>query len=133
MIRFVNILAVASVIASAVYAYSIKYDTIVHAEELARVRAEIARERDAIAVLRAEWALLNRPDRVQALADAHLDAIVPVDPRRFARFSDLPDRPERNDDIGRKLEALGLAAPTATPGAAARAGGATPSTTGSLR
>ncbi|TVR10664.1 MAG: hypothetical protein EA385_02955 [Salinarimonadaceae bacterium] len=132
MIRFVNILAVASVIASAVYAYSIKYESIVHAEQLARVRAEIATERDAIAVLRAEWALLNRPDRVQALADAHLDSIVPVDPRRFTRFSDLPDRPERSDDIGRKLEALGLAAPTATPGAA-RAGGATPSTTGSLR
>jgi hypothetical protein len=127
MIKILHVVAIASLIGSAGYAYSIKYDTIFHAEELARINAAAARERDAIAVLRAEWALLNRPDRVQALADAHLPDIMPMSAARLAQFSDLPARPERDDEIGRKLEALGLAAPTATPGAAGRAA-ATPST-----
>jgi hypothetical protein len=127
MIKFLHVAAIAGLIGSAVYAYSIKYDTIFHAEELARINAAVSRERDAIAVLRAEWALLNRPDRVEALADAHLSDIVPMTAARLARFSDLPERREKDDEIGRKLEALGLAAPTATPGAAGRSA-ATPST-----
>ena len=128
MIKILHVVAIASLIGSAGYAYSIKYDAIYHAEELARINGAINRERDAIAVLRAEWALLNRPDRVQALADAHLPDIVPMSASRLARFSDLPDRAEKDDGIARKLEALGLAAPTATPGANAARSVATPST-----
>jgi hypothetical protein len=30
-------------------------------------------------------------------------------------LSDLPNRPSREDEIGRKLEALGLLEPTSTP------------------
>lgn len=128
MIKILNVVAIASLIGAAGYAYSIKYDTIYHAEELARISAAVDRERDAIAVLRAEWALLNRPDRVQALSDAHLPDIVPMEASRLAQFSDLPERPEKDDEIGRKLEALGLAAPTATPRADAAQTVATPST-----
>ena len=128
MIKILHVVAIASLIGSAGYAYSIKYDTIYHAEELARINAAIDRERDAIAVLRAEWALLNRPDRVQALTDANLPDIVPMTASRLAQFSDLPERPEKDDEIGRKLEALGLAAPTATPKADAALTAATPST-----
>ena len=71
MIRIMHVLAIAALIGSAGYAYSIKYESIVHAEELARLQAQVDREREAIAVLRAEWTLLNRPDRVQALAEIH--------------------------------------------------------------
>lgn len=128
MIKILHVVAIASLIGSAGYAYSIKYDTIYHAEELARLNAAVDLERDAVAVLRAEWALLNRPDRVQALADAHLPDIVPMEASRLAQFGDLPERPEKDDEIGRKLEALGLAAPTATPRADAALTAATPST-----
>ena len=133
MIRLSHIVAIAALIGSAGYAYSIKYEAIVQAEQLARLQAQVDRERAAIAVLRAEWTLLNRPDRVQALADRHLDDIVPMDPRRLTRFSDLPARGERDDGIARKLEALGLAAPTSTPGQTARPAASTPTTTGSTR
>ncbi len=133
MIKLLHVAAIAGLIGSAVYAYSIKYDSIFHAEELARITAEVDRENEAIAVLKAEWALLNRPDRVQALADAFLPDIVPMDAGRLAQFSDLPDRPEKDDEIGRKLEALGLAAPTATPGDRSPRGNATPSTNTATR
>ena len=72
------------------------------------------RERDAIAVLQAEWQHLNRPDRLQAAVDQHLD-LQPMKIQQLARLSDLPNRPSREDEIGRKLEALGLLEPTATP------------------
>jgi hypothetical protein len=114
MIRFLHMVAISALIASAGYAYSIKYETLYHAEQVAKLRAKVQRERDAIAVLRAEWQLLNRPDRLQAAADRHLD-LQPLNIKQLARLSDLPNRPPREDEIGRKLEALGLFGPTATP------------------
>lgn len=129
MIKLLHVAAIGSLIGSAMWAYSIKYETILHGEELARLEAAISREQDMIAVLRAEWAHLNRPDRVQALADAYLPDIVPIGPERLARFSDLRDRPPAEDAIGAKLQALGLAAPTATPGTTGSTSGARTPTT----
>ena len=114
MIRFIHMVAIGSLIASAGYAYSIKYDTLYHAEQVAKLKAKVQKERESIAVLKAEWHLLNRPDRLQAAADRHLD-LQPINVQQLARLSDLPSRPQRSDEIARKLEALGLLQPTATP------------------
>jgi cell division protein FtsL len=114
MIKLLHLLAIVGLLGSAGYAYSIKYEATYHAEQAAKLRHQIKRERDAIAVLRAEWALLNRPDRLQEAADRHLD-LQSVSPHQLARFSDLPARAPKTDEIGRKLEALGLLEPTATP------------------
>jgi hypothetical protein len=114
MIRFLHIVAITALIASAGYAYSIKYETLYYVEQVAKLKGKLQRERDAIAVLKAEWQLLNRPDRLQAAAQRHLD-LQPMSIHQLARLSDLPNRPPREDGIGRKLEALGLLEPTATP------------------
>jgi hypothetical protein len=114
MIRFLHIIAISALIASAGYAYSIKYETLYYAEKVAKLKNKLQRERDALAVLKAEWQYLDRPDRLQVAADRHLD-LQPMAIRQLAQFSDLPNRPPREDEIGRKLEALGLVEPTATP------------------
>ena len=114
MIRFIHIMAICGLILSAGYAYSIKYDTLYEAEQVAKLKTKAQKERDAIAVLKAEWHLLNRPDRLQAAADRHLD-LQQLNVQQLARLGDLPDRPPRADEIGRKLEALGLLQPTTTP------------------
>ncbi len=114
MIRLLHIIAISVLIASAGYAYSIKYDTLYYAEQVAKLKSKVQRERDALAVLQAEWQYLDRPDRLQAAADQHLD-LQPLKIQQLARLSDLPSRPEREDEIGRKLEALGLLEPTSTP------------------
>jgi hypothetical protein len=114
MIRFIHMVAICSLIVSAGYAYSIKYDSLYQAEQVAKLKAKVQKERDAIAVLKAEWHLLNRPDRLQAAAERHLD-LQPLNVHQLALLSDLPNRPPRADEIGRKLEALGLLQPTATP------------------
>ncbi|HEV7823179.1 MAG TPA: hypothetical protein VGO84_18485 [Burkholderiales bacterium] len=114
MIRFLNLLAIAALIGSAVYAYKIKYETIYRAEQINKMKHEILAERDAIGVLRAEWAHLARPERIQELATKYLD-LQPLSLNQVVTASALPDKAARVDAIGRKLETLGLGEPTNTP------------------
>ena len=71
--RLSVIIALAVLLGSAVYAYGIKYDTIVLGEQIARQKIKIQKEKDQIALLKAEWQFLNRPDRIQALSDMQGD------------------------------------------------------------
>ena len=103
MIRFLNIVAVLCLIGSAAYAYSIKYETLYWSEQAAKLKGRIARERDSIAVLKADWQHLNRPDRLQAVVERHLD-LQPISVQQLARLSDLPDKAPRIDEIARLLQ-----------------------------
>lgn len=123
MIKLLHVIAIGALVSSAVYAYSIKYETTLEAEQLQKTRAKAQRERDAIAVLKAEYQYLNRPDRLQMLADRHLD-LQPFSVTQVVRLSDVPKRGPKVDAIGRKLEDLGLGLPTETP-SDRKAGGAT--------
>lgn len=114
MMRFLHILAITGLIASAAYVYSIKYDALYYAEEVARLNVKIRKEHDAIAVAKAEWALLTRPERLQRMADQNVD-LQPMVVTQLARFSDLPARPPKDDEIGRKLDMLMNMEATATP------------------
>lgn len=125
MIRFLNIVAIAALIGSAVYAYTIKYETIYRAEQIAKMKHEIQVERDKIGVLRAEWAHLARPERVQELATKYLD-LQQLSLGQIVPANALPDRAPRVDAIGRKLETLGLAEPTNTPRAKTTPSATTP-------
>ena len=115
MIRILNFIAIAALIGSAIYAYSIKYRTMFHAETVASLKSEIKREQDQIGLLRAEWAHLVRPERVQALADKLLD-LQPLALAQIVKVDVIPDKSGGHvDAIGRQLAELGLAEPTSTP------------------
>lgn len=114
MIRLLHLIAICLLVGSAGYVYSIKYETLYYAEQLAKLKHKIQREREAIAVVKAEWAMLNRPERLQRMVEQHLD-LQPMNVQQLARLSEIPNKPQKNDEIGRKLEALGLFEPTATP------------------
>jgi hypothetical protein len=103
MIRFLNLIAVGCLIASAAYAYSIKYETLYHAEQVAKLKTRIQKERDSIAVLKAEWQHLNRPDRLQEAVARHLD-LQPLTIQQLARLSDLPNKAPKVDEIARLLQ-----------------------------
>jgi cell division protein FtsL len=118
MMRFINIMVIAALIAAASAVYKIKFDSTLQAERAAKLHNELRRERNAIARLRAEWAKLDTPSRIQALADRYL-TLRTVEPTQFDGFNDLPPRPpalppQPRDPIGAML----------TPGA--------PETTGSV-
>jgi hypothetical protein len=90
--RLLNLLVIGALILAASFVYKIKFDSTLQAERLARLRGELRQERDAIAALRAEWARLDNPGRLQALAQRHLP-LRPIDARQFDDFSRLPERP----------------------------------------
>ena len=106
MIRFIHLIAVALLIGSAAYAYSTKYETLYYAETLAKLKAKVQRERENVAIAKAEWAMLTRPDRLQKMVDKHLD-LQPMTIAQMARLADIPNKGS-GDAIGQKLEALGL-------------------------
>ena len=121
--RLMHAVAILGLIGSAAYVYGVKYRTIYASEQLVKTRHLIAKEKDAINLLRAEYAHLARPDRVQALADAKL-GMQPLSLSQIATVNDLPEAQPKVDSIGRTLEELGFMKDSATP--AAGAGGATP-------
>ena len=92
MLRLLHLVVIAGLVSAAAYVYKIKFDATVQAEQVAMVGRDIRRERDAIALLRAEWARLDNPARIQELADRHL-ALHPVEATQFDDFGRLPPRP----------------------------------------
>lgn len=114
MVRLLNVAAIVALIGSAIYAYSIKYQTIFYAEEMVRLQHEIRGEKDAIGLLRADFSHLTRPERISALADHFLKLQEPS-LNQIVRIDALPEKPAQSDVIGHKLDALGLGQPTTTP------------------
>ena len=92
MMRLLHILVIAALVLAAADVYKIKFESTRQAQRIAKVKLEIRREQDAIAGLRAEWAKLDAPARIQDLAKRHL-ALKPLDARQFDRFDNLPERP----------------------------------------
>jgi hypothetical protein len=92
MLRLLHLMVIAGLVSAAAYVYKIKFDATVQAEKVAKVRRDIRRERDAIATLRADWARLDNPARIQELADRHLQ-LRPVEPNQFEDFARVPLRP----------------------------------------
>ena len=92
MLRALNVLVIAALVMAAAYVYKIKFESTLQAERVSKMRAEIRRERDAIAILRAEWTQLDRPDRIQGLAQRHLK-LKAVEVAQFDPLDKLPERP----------------------------------------
>jgi hypothetical protein len=114
--RLLNIMVIGALILAASFVYKIKFDSTLQAERVAKLAGELRRERNAIAILRAEWAKLDTPSRIQGLADRHL-ALRPIVPTQFDALDRLPERPPavvapaRDDPIGAMIQP---AAPDAT-------------------
>jgi cell division protein FtsL len=114
MWRFMHAVAIAALIGSATYVYGVKYQTIYASEQLVKTRHLINKEKDAINLLRAEYAHLARPDRVQDLAVAKL-GLQALSLSQIANVEDLPEAQPKVDSIGRTLESLGFTADNETP------------------
>ncbi len=107
--RLLNIMVIASLVLAAAYVYEIKFEATLQAERVAKLRGEIRRERDAVAALRAEWAKLDNPARIQGLAKRHLP-LRSLDATQIDNFDRLPERPpqivppDTSDPIGAMID-----------------------------
>jgi len=109
--RLIHLLVIGALVFAAAYVYRIKMESTSRTERVLRLRAEIREQRDAIAVLRAEWAKLDAPLRLQGLAERHL-ALKPLNATQYDSFKNLPERPPSfvkrgdPDPIGAMIEGV---------------------------
>jgi cell division protein FtsL len=92
MMRVLNICVIGALVLAAADVYKIKFESTRQAQRVVKLRLEIRRERDAVAALRAEWAKLDNPARIQDLARRHLQ-LRPVEGRQIDQLDNLPERP----------------------------------------
>src|SRR5690242_1225942 len=122
LLRLLHIVVLAGLVLAAADVYKIKYESTLEAEKVAKLHTEIRREQDEIAKLRAEWAKLDRPDRIQELAQRHL-SLKQTDARQYDRLDRLPERPPdivppgTADPIGALVDILDADGPTGSVGA----------------
>ena len=91
-VRLLHVVMIAALVLAAAFVYRVKYESTKQAERVAKLHTAIRRERDTIALLRAEWAKLDNPVRVQGLAERHLK-LKPIVATQFDRLDNLPERP----------------------------------------
>src|SRR6202163_488656 len=120
--RILHLLVIGVLVFAAAYVYRIKMESTDRTERVLRLRAEIREQREAIAVLRAEWARLDAPLRLQGLAERHLP-LKPLNANQYDSLKNLPERPPNfvkpgdPDPIGSMIEAIdSVADPAAVTG-----------------
>ncbi|WP_185962198.1 cell division protein FtsL [Palleronia caenipelagi] len=90
------LLPAVTIMALAFWAYSENYETqgsIAHVRELQR---QIGAEHETLSILKAEWAYLNRPDRLRDLVALNFDRLqlLPMQPYHFAETTQIPFPPK---------------------------------------
>src|SRR5579862_2173532 len=92
--RIINIVLFVVMIAGAAVTYDMKHKAELAAARNAKLTAEIAKEKDSIALLRAEWSLLTQPSRLQTLVDKYSDhfKLQPFSPSQLATIDEIPVR-----------------------------------------
>ena len=89
MIRPFTCLSVLLAAGSGLYLYSEKHRTTLLDDKIRVVVEDTHRIEDRTSMLRAEWALLNQPDRLQTLATKFLPALAPIAPTQFVQLAEL--------------------------------------------
>ncbi|MDB5550231.1 MAG: hypothetical protein JWL86_215 [Rhizobium sp.] len=92
MLRTLDIILIVIMTAVAAVTYTIKHQAELKLEEVRKLEAEIKLERDTIDLLRADWALLTQPSRLQKLIAAYQGELqlVPTESTQLTQASELP-------------------------------------------
>jgi len=79
------------VIVLAFWAYQENFKTQKAIAEVETLQRQIGRAQARLTMLRAEWAYLNRPDRLRALADINFDrlGLLPFNPDQYGRIDQV--------------------------------------------
>ena len=115
--RLLHLIVIAVLVSAAVHVYKIKFDSTLQAERLAKLKTDVQRVHEATAALRAQWAQLDNPTRIQGLVERHL-ALKPVEATQFNRLDRLPERPaspvppDTQDPIGAMISMGAAEVPT---------------------
>ena len=94
MKRWVSVVWVALMVLGAVVTYAMKGSAGRAADHVHQLRADIASEKEAINLLRAEWSVLDQPARLQSLIGRYQEYLhlQPLDVRQLATVADVPEK-----------------------------------------
>jgi len=114
------ILSFVAVIGLAFWAYHENYQTQQSIREVRQLQDRIGAAHARINMLNAEWAYLNRPDRLRDLAELNFDrlGLLPLMPDRFGRVDQIAYEPSSRLPVLTPIE-------VSSANAAAQAGEAT--------
>ncbi|MGL4234621.1 cell division protein FtsL [Tabrizicola sp.] len=95
------VLSFLALIALGFWAYRENYATQSALKEVESLQRQIVGLREALSVQRAEWAYLNRPDRLRDLATANFDrlGLLPMEPTQFGAAAQVAYPPSAMPDI----------------------------------
>lgn len=91
MIRPFTLIGIVCAAGSGLYLYTVKHEVAQLDRQLRDINRQTEQARERTQVLRAEWALLNEPDRLRTVAQRHL-SLEPMTPQQFVRPGDLARR-----------------------------------------
>ena len=105
------ILTTLAVIGLAFWAYRENYATQAALAETRDLRSEIRKSHERLSMLKAEWAYLNRPDRLRDLAQINFDrlGLLPLRPEQFGRVEQVAFPPDPIIEIEAIVEVANLA------------------------
>jgi len=105
------------VIALAYWAYNENYATQEALRRVDSLQSEIGKTRETLSVLRAEWAYLNRPDRLRELADLNFDSLrlMPLSPESFAEVEQVAYPRLVLEEISEPVDLVAEKAPEVLP------------------
>lgn len=104
--------------------YTMKHEVQRLESKLQSLHRQLASEREAVRILRAEWSFLNNPERIGKLTARHLD-LTPVSVHRISAMARLPfkevsDRADISDHAAQTSSAKLSTRPTRAPEGASR-------------
>ncbi len=100
------VLTAVSVIGLAFWAYHENYRTQEALNKTEDVQRQIGLARERLSVLNAEWAYLNRPDRLRELADLNFErlALLPLAAEQFGRIDQVSYPVEKALDLSDSVD-----------------------------
>ncbi|MDP4033516.1 MAG: cell division protein FtsL [Pseudorhodobacter sp.] len=98
-----------AVIGLAFWAYHENYATQAALKDVAKLQAEIADLREALAVQRAEWAYLNRPERLRELTAINFDrlGLLALEPEQFGHGGQVAYPAAPMPQISQPIDVIG--------------------------
>jgi cell division protein FtsL len=85
--RLINFVALGTLLGLVFLIYELKYETRRLESRAAELSKSIEEEKDNLAVMRAEWSLVSRPERVEQMAEKLL-GLKPVKPEQIVPFQE---------------------------------------------
>lgn len=108
-----------AMIASIYWAYHENYATQDELDRVDDLRTQIGGTRERLAILKAEWAYLNRPDRLRDLAELNFDklGLLALRPDQFATVDQISyPRPDVNVAISGPVDVISIGTTDAEAG-----------------